>query len=179
MKTAFRSLRLLGVLALLAASCTAVAKPKTVHPSRVEVTWTDPTRFAELRESPSSSRVRMKPEEWLGQLARSLRQRAERILPKGEHLSVTITDVKRAGTFEPWRGPNFDDVRIIKDIYPPRINLRFTLLAADGRQIADGERELRDPAFLGRSTPFQSDPLRYEKRLLADWLRREFGPKRS
>ena len=96
------------------------------------------------------------------------------MLPAGQQLAVTLTDIKLAGAFEPWRGPQFDDVRIVKDIYPPRIDLRFTLKSADGAILAEGERTLRDVGFLTRGMANTSDPLRYEKRMLDDWLNREF-----
>jgi hypothetical protein len=66
-------------------------------------------------------------------------------------------------------------VRIVRDLYPPRIDLSFTLTDADGTMIKTGERKLRDLAFM---TPMRvtycNDPLRYEKKLLAEWLDREF-----
>ena len=94
-------------------------------------------------------------------------------------LRVTVTDVDMAGDFEPWRGPRFDDVRIVKDIYPPRIELRFRLLDANGSVLREGERTLRDSAFLMRDGAHETDSLRFEKRLLDQWLRKEFGTKAS
>ena len=38
---------------------------------------------------------------------------------------IRVTEVDLAGDFEPWRGPQFQDVRIVKDLYPPRVNLEF------------------------------------------------------
>lgn len=169
---------LAGAVFALTAAC-ASAMPRSEPASRVEVTWTNPADFAEARQSPSFGVGRQEPEEWLGELAKHLQRRAERVLAPGQHLNVTFTDVKRAGTYEPWRGPLWNDIRVIKDIYPPRIDLRFTLTGADGATLREGERSLRDIAFLSRSTPTQNDPLRYEKRLLDDWLRREFQPARA
>ena len=79
---------------------------------------------------------------------------------------MSITDIDRAGAFEPWRGRG--DVRIVRDVYPPRVDLGFTLTGADGAVIKRGERKLRDLALVGRATASGSDPLRYEKALLDD-----------
>ena len=85
-----------------------------------------------------------------------------------------MTDIDRAGAYEPWRGPNLYNVRIVKDIYPPRIDLRFEWTGARGDMLKSGERKLRDPAFLMTAGGFfANDPLRYEKVLLDDWMRRE------
>ena len=49
------------------------------------------------------------------------------------------------------------------------------LHGADGAVLAQGERRLADPGFLqGAARLDDSDPLRFEKRLIDDWLRREF-----
>jgi hypothetical protein len=88
-------------------------------------------------------------------------------------LEVHFTDVQRAGSFEPWRGPQAADVRIVRDIYPPRIDLRFGLLDADGKLLREGSRQLRDATFMMRPDLYPNDPLRYEKTLLDDWLREE------
>jgi hypothetical protein len=168
---------LLGFLVLatgLLGGC-ASAPAQTTQPARVQVDWTDPQQFTDVRESPASSPAGRHPEEWLQTLARWLQGRADRSLPQGQHLQVTFTDIKRAGSFEPWRGPQWADIRVIKDIYPPRIDLRFTLTDANGKTLASGERKLTDLAFLARGTINTDDPLRYEKRMLGDWLRTEFG----
>lgn len=96
---------------------------------------------------------------------------ATRFLAPGQTLTITITNVDLAGEFEPWRGAEFSDVRIVRDIYPPRIDLAFRLADADGRVIKEGKRVLRDSTFLMRLTmAFKDDPLRHEKALLDDWM---------
>ena len=94
--------------------------------------------------------------------------------PDGQQLAVTITDIKRAGDYEPWHGLQMQDVRFMRDIYPPRVSLQFTLTDAQGQVIDQGERKLVDSSYLyGGTRLSDTDPLRYEKRLLDDWLRRE------
>ena len=48
------------------------------------------------------------------------------------------------------------------------------LTNADGTTLRKGEANLSDLAYLNRGTPNSNDPLRYEKRMLDDWLRSEF-----
>lgn len=165
---------LLVAVGLVCVSATLNAAPPNENGSRVEISWTNPADFSEAKENAGIGLGRQPPDEWLGELAKHLRYRAERVLPQQEHLEVTFTDVQRAGTYEPWRGPRFDDVRIIKDIYPPRIDLTFTLSDGSGGVIKQGTRELRDPSFLQRGRLNETDPLRFEKRMLDDWLRSEF-----
>jgi hypothetical protein len=171
--------RMLLIASALAISSATATELRHAGDSRVQVGWTDPADFSEARQNYGGGLGRPSPEEWLGDLARHLGHRAERVLPQGERLQVTFTNVQRAGTYEPWRGPMWDDVRIVKNIYPPRIDLTFTLTDASGAVIKEGRRELRDPAFLQRGTLNETDPLRYEKRMLDDWLRSEFADARD
>ena len=139
----------------------------------VQVDWTDPAQFSELRFS--GNRRESQRGNWVQQLAQHLQTRATAQLPASETLQVTFTDIQRAGSFEPWRGPELQDARIVREIYPPRIELTFKRMDAQGNVIAQGERRLRDAGFMmdSASSVLNSDPLRFEKRMLDDWLRRE------
>ena len=90
-------------------------------------------------------------------------------------LAIRVTDVDLAGEFEPRRGPQFDRVRIMREIYPPRIDLEFRLTDSEGTVAREGRRQLRDPLYLARAVLGDSDRLRYEKELLGEWLREELG----
>lgn len=169
-------------LALLVAG-PVVAKPRNVTDADaprslpaegpVSIDWTDPAQFSDIRYS--GNRWEAERGNWVEQLAQYLQKSALKKLPQGESLQVTITDIKRAGSYEPWHGANLRDTRIIRDMYPPRISLTFKRLDSRGEVIEQGERKLSDSGFLTGSTRFgDSDPLRYEKRMLDDWLKREF-----
>ena len=172
------------VLACLLAAGGADAKPRTVSDPEaphalsaegpVQVQWTDPTQFTELRYS--RNRWDAQRGNWVEDLAEHLRKQASKQLPEGQKLDVTITDIKRAGDYEPWHGPRLDDVRIMRAIYPPRITLQFTLTDANGQVIDQGERKLADTGYLlNSSLPNNTDPLRYEKTMIDRWVRDEFS----
>ena len=159
--------------ALLAGCATAPRADASASNPNVQFTWNDPASFADTRTNQCRSRV--KPGEWLGQLGRFVESRADRFIASGQALKITITDIQRAGQCEPWRGPNLDDVRVIKNVYAPSISLHFSLADADGHVVSEGDRTLRDSAFMQRDTMLnKDDPLRFEKRLLDDWMRKEF-----
>lgn len=167
----FRAAVALSLLGL--AACTMTPARDKVLPERVQVSWAPTEKLSEVRDNPVW-RGWLKPEEWQRMLGEHLRKRADAVLPAGERLEVTVDDIKLAGDYEPWRGPNLEDVRIMKDIYPPRLELHFRLLGADGAPIRDGEAKLRDLSYLQRSLPLSNDPLRYDKRQIDEWLNKEF-----
>ena len=140
----------------------------------VSVRWNDPATFTELRHS--RNRWESERGDWLNTLAEYLRKRAEAQLAAGERLELTITDLDLAGDYEPWLGLQHQDTRIVRDIYPPRMTVQVRHFDASGALVSEGERKLSDPAFLLGTTPINdSDPLRYEKRMIDSWLRREFN----
>lgn len=149
----------------------AGARQGAVPAGIVSVTFDDPSRFDASRSGPGETDKARRA--WVDALAQFLAERAAPRLPQGQRLEVHLTDVQRAGSFEPWRGPQAADVRIVRDIYPPRIDLRFKLLDADGKLLREGSRQLRDATFMMRPDLYPNDPLRYEKTLLDDWLRAE------
>lgn len=139
----------------------------------VSVAWNDPAQFSEMRHS--GNRYAASQGNWLNNLATYMRKEAEETLPAGHRLDLTIVDIQRAGRYEPWLGPNMQDARIIRDMYPPRMTLRFRELDAAGTVVAEGERKLSDPAFLMNASRMgDSDPLRYEKRMVDSWLRSDW-----
>lgn len=160
--------------ALLAAdTVTDPEKPRALPAEGpVSVTWNDPAQFTDLRYS--HNRWEAERGDWVRQLATYLRKSAGKQLQPGERLEVNIVDVKRAGEYEPWHGPQLDHVRVIRDRYPPRLELSYTLYAADGQVLTQGDSKLRDYGFMMGSSPVnQSDALRYEKRMIDGWVRDE------
>jgi hypothetical protein len=168
-------LRLL-LAALTALFCAQVFA--AAPPTRIQVTWAPTEKLAEVKDN-QLGRGWLRPEEWMRQLGIELQRTGERTLPAGQQLQVTINDIKLAGSFEPWRRPGLEDVRILKDIYPPRVDLHYKLLASDGSTIREGDSKLRDAAYLMRSDIRSTDPLRFDKRLLDDWMRKEFAARDS
>lgn len=141
---------------------------------RVSVQWLDPTQFTEIRQS--SNRFEAERGDWVQQLARYVQTSAAKPLQPGQTLDVTLVDVKRAGDYEPWHGPRGSDIRIMRDIYPPRITLQYTLKDASGRVVDEGEAKLSDSGYLHNiGLKSDTDPLRYEKRLIDDWVKRELA----
>ncbi|HRO62226.1 DUF3016 domain-containing protein [Thermomonas sp.] len=139
----------------------------------VSVAWSDPAKFSDLTSS--GNRNAAARGDWLVQLATYLRKRADQRIAPGNRLELTILDIQRAGRYEPWRGLSSQDTRVIRSNYAPFMVVKFRELDASGSVVAEGERRITDPAFLvGSGTLNNGDPLRYEKRMIDSWLRREF-----
>jgi len=144
--------------------------PSIGQEAPVQVQYVHAEEFADVGNRRfSDERIRTA---YLEQLRAHLVKRAASLLAAGERLNVLITELDMAGEFEAWRPPA-GEARIVKDIYPPRIDLAFRLAGDDGKVIKEGERRLRDPAFLAGANRYPDDPLRYEKALIDRWLEQE------
>ena len=115
----------------------------------------------------------------LTQLRDYLVRRTMTCVPDGQKLTITFTDIDLAGDYEPWHGAEAMDVRVVKEIYPPKLDLEFKLTSADGKVDKEGKRQLRDLLFMSRLSLNRDDPLHFEKSMLEDWLRKEFSPAKS
>ena len=160
----------LAVLAALLSSCATDTASGNSGGASVEVNFESPERFTDM------SRIFAGPrgadEGYLNELRKYLQTEGADRLPAGYNLSVTVTDVDMAGDFEPQRGADFSDIRVVKQIYPPRIDLRYRLTGPDGAVRAESERRLRNTDFGLTIRSINRDyPLRHEKALIDDFLR--------
>lgn len=171
-----------GTIAILAAlalwlGSVAPLSAAGVEPaeSSVSVTFVNPEQFTENRLYGRQDRFNRI--DYLAQLEAYLIKQGQAILKPGQSLHVNITDIRLAGAYEPWRGLQWSYVRIMRDIYSPRIDLDFTLVDQDGNVLREGKRVLRDLDYLhsGVGVPSASGAsLYYDKALLRRWLIR--GP---
>jgi hypothetical protein len=158
--------------AMLFACCgvaaAAMAPGAPVSNDRVAVSYRNPAGFTEMDRDFGARR------DWLDELSRYVARRAAVAVPEGRHLSVTITDVQRAGMIEPWHRAG-TDLRVVRNTTPPRIDLNFQLVDANGAVLKEGSRQLRDIMFLTRHTRYTRHPLAYENNLIDVWVLHEFG----
>lgn len=169
MKT--RHLLLSAGLALLAASSVSAAPKENQKPDNVIVTFKDPDNFTDAAESGGTD---FTSQGILDELATSLQESATRLLPEGQKLTVTVTDVDLSGDTR--LNPNH--IRVATETQPPRIELTFQLTDASGKVLKEGTRRLTNQDYLRelKVPPFTTDPLYHEKALLREWAKKELKP---
>ena len=115
-------------------------------------------------------------EQWtLGEIGRYLESLGARYLGAEQVLTLEVLNVDLAGKIEWWRRPAYD-LRVLRDVYPPRFTLHYRLTEG-GRTLREGEETVVDPNYLANPTIYfsPSDPLRFDKAMLADWFRARFA----
>ncbi len=169
-----KTLTLLSLSALslgLAAGCQTASSTSLADDARVTVQFEDPENFTDLKDglvgTPNGR------EDYQEMLTRYAQQLAAPHLRDGQSLTLTFTDVDLAGDYLPTASSG-RDIRVIKAVYPPRMELRFVLRDANGAVVKEGERTLTDLAFQNNLAPLnRNDELFYDRELLRDWLARE------
>lgn len=158
------TLVLLGLAAPLALKAGEVTKA----PARTAVVFEKPETFTDVKDGDFGTDKGR--DSILEEIKTFIVDRADKALPTGQKLVVTFTDIDLAGEYEPWRGPQFSDVRIVKSIYAPRFKFSYKVTDATGKTIKEGNEDIRDLAFDMRLTIDRQDPLRFEKDILKDWI---------
>jgi hypothetical protein len=155
MKTA----SLVAALGLLAAGAVHAA-------GTVQVVFVEPERFTDVRDRAHTSKTH------LATLERVLVETAQPHVPDGATLKIEVTDVDLAGEVRP--GLRAWDTRVLNGRADwPRISLRWTL---DRPAPKSGQAVVQDMAYLQRVPPPLADSgLIYERRMLGEWFRAEFG----
>lgn len=157
------------VLRIAVAASIFASQP--IFAATAEVEFVNPQKFTDA----GTPRQYVDRDANLTNIRNHLVKQAASLLPADQKLVMQVTDVDLAGSFEPWQLYS-REVRIVKEIYPPKIDFTFKLVRADGSIVKEGERSLRDTGFMsGPSMGYGGDNLRYEKVMLDEWFEKEFG----
>ena len=155
------------VQSLFAATlCVAFATPQAHAAGSVEVQWLKPDTYADAgRSSVDRERVMKSLSEHLQELGKQL--------PDGQLLKLDVTDLNLAGAIEPFR---WHDLRVLRGRADwPQMSLRYTL-TADGRTLKSGDAQLQDMGYMFyNSASLRQEDLGYEKRMVEQWFKAEFG----
>ncbi|MGA2015341.1 MAG: DUF3016 domain-containing protein [Opitutaceae bacterium] len=96
--------------------------------------------------------------------------RTESRIPNGYQLTITFTEINLAGKFEPWHNPPYD-IRYLRPVYPPHFKFTYSVTDPSGKVVKSGSEDILDANYQMRVVIDYSDPLRYEKDILAEWAR--------
>jgi hypothetical protein len=134
----------------------------------VKVEFVNQASFADAGHSSWTQEANLK------QLGTYLEALGRRWLPADQVLTLQVLDVDLAGTEKASRRGAW--VRVVRgrDDFP-RFDLRYTLEAAGGKQLAQGTEHLSDLDYSHGVDRYQaSEPLYYEKHMLQAWFKQRF-----
>ncbi len=135
---------------------------------RATVKFENPEKFTDVKDSISGTDKGR--DYYLKEISTLVEEQAQR-LPAGQKLTVVFTDIDLAGDYLPSM-PSNSDIRVMKDIYPPRMKFTYTITDAAGAVVKEGKETLSDMNYLQTVGINRGDTLYYDKVLLRDWLRK-------
>lgn len=139
--------------------------------AQAEVKFIEPDKFTDMGDSQRDREGVMQD------LETHLQSLASRHLP-GKQLLISFTDVDLAGDLEP-RGAGAQRLRVMRSITIPRLEFSYVLSEA-GKELKSGKASLRDMNYqMGPNRYFDSESLRYEKKMLDDWVAKELLGRKS
>ncbi|MBM7073240.1 DUF3016 domain-containing protein [Shewanella sp. 202IG2-18] len=162
----------LGLVALLftgAASAHDAKKDETVNIENgsVSVIWQSPDHYRDIKSSGElQSRFQAR---LFKDLTKSLSKEAKKVLKSKQKLQMIVTDVDLAGDVRPSFGAGASDLRVVKDVYPPRFKFTYKV-TQEGKVLATGKENISDLGFLDRIQPAFDRPFKYETHLLNSWM---------
>ncbi|QLE87047.1 MULTISPECIES: DUF3016 domain-containing protein [Shewanella] len=170
-----KHLLFVGALASVNVAVAEEAKPDPVtEVGQVKITWQDPSSYRDVK---AASDIQSRYEQrTFDNLTKELSKQVEKRFQPNQKLELVVTDVDLAGDVRPTFGATMNDIRVIKDIYPPRMNFSYQVLEGD-KVIMAGDEKLTDLGFMHKVGRMDDKPLRYEYRLMEDWLKKSIEPK--
>ncbi|WP_133405652.1 DUF3016 domain-containing protein [Parashewanella tropica] len=160
-----------GLFLLSGCASKPVPEPVTVTTTSgpVTINWKDPSKFTDIK---SSGELQSRFEKRLfDELTKDVNKTASTFLKPEQKLTLKVTNLDLAGDMQPTFGATSDDLRIVKDIYPPRIKFSYKV-TVNGNIVSSGTQNLTDLAFQDRLISNLDRPFAYEKNLINNWLKR-------
>ena len=99
-------------------------------------------------------------------------------LPEGYSWNVVVTDIDLAGDVNHMFTQTGQQIRVIKEIFIPRINFSYTLLDQSKAIVAEEkDLKLKDMGFMTRTNSSRADrAFEYEKVMLERWFKDTIQP---
>jgi hypothetical protein len=136
-----------------------------------KVNWQQPEKFTDIRsgnETREGFQARVFKD--FGQMFADLAKK----LPDGYQLDITVTDLDLAGDVNGMHAMRARDIRIIKELYWPRMSFSYTLKDASNALVASGKEELKDMNFMSRvGIQTGNSSFNYEETMLRDWFNKQ------
>jgi hypothetical protein len=157
------------VIELFVATTITLVSAGSAYAGISEVKWANPDKYTDIKAGNEhrthfKNRIFKAFEEHFAKLSETL--------PEGQLLKIEVTNVDLAGDV---RFDTMDRIRVIKDLYIPRMKFTYKVINADKSVAQEGDVDLKDMGFMsGSSLRYKHKPIPYEKRMLDKWFKATF-----
>lgn len=153
-----------------------LAVPATAMAGEAKMSLLNPDKFTDIEPGNGTDKSFRKGLEraFTAELAKSAKA-----LPAGQTLEVTFTDIDLAGEVDPVEVPGGYQLRLMKDVYFPRLQFDYRVLDASDAVVSEQKGVvLKDMSYLsGPRGSTTSASFYYETRMLREWFNKTLLPK--
>lgn len=158
----------MGKLTIATLAALAALLPAVPAIAGIEVRFVDPARYSD-----DDFRAPAQRESITADFAGFFARLGARDLKADQTLTLEILDITLAGDYEPWHRGGWGEVRILRNITPPRFRMRYVLRQRDKVVLAATET-VTDINYMMNPSARGAGRFPFEKAMLEDWFRRRF-----
>jgi hypothetical protein len=146
-----------------------IAFMPAAHAATVEVSWTDPQQFLDIRSNNGGQQSFQASV--MSELEQQFQHEAGTRLQEGQVLTIEVADVDLAGEIEFFHANYPFGVRVVRNVDFPQMTFSYELRDADGKLVKSGTEKLADLGFRFTTLmPLDRSSLRYEKQMIKEWV---------
>ncbi len=147
----------------------------SVFAGEAKITWQNPDKYTDIKSGNQGQKSMLKSID--KSFSKEFTELAAK-LPAGYQLLATVTDLDLAGEVDPIPSRTMDQIRVLKDLYFPKMTFDYQVLNAGGVVVLEGKAvTLKDMQYLsGLPSTRSSDSYYYERKMLRDWFMRDILP---
>lgn len=161
--------------AVLSFQVNAATVEKAETTSAVKVNWLNPEKFSDIR--PATGTRKVYQERVMKAFDKIFGELTEK-LPAGYSLDISVKDLDLAGDVNPMYRIDNTDIRVIKDIYFPRMKIDYVLFDQNKQPIRqESDVKIKDMGFMTSShIGYQNREFVYEHEMLKKWFNKVIMP---
>ena len=134
-----------------------------------KVTWLEPEKYSDIRPG---NETRDNFKERIFKEFDSMFSSIAKKLPEGYQMDVTVTDLDLAGEINGMYSKFGWDIRVIKELYWPRMSFSYVLKNEKNEIIGSAKEELKDMNFMTSIGMHRSrSSFDFEEKMLNDWFK--------
>ncbi|MCG9695521.1 DUF3016 domain-containing protein [Shewanella sp. Isolate11] len=167
-------LMMAAVLLSLNVCAEEVTPDPVTQEGMVNITWQGVDKYRDIK---AVSEIQSRYEQRVFDvITKQLNKSVSKVFKANQTLKMQVTDVDLAGDVRPTFGATAShDIRLITDLYPPRLTFSYQVLE-DEKVIMVGDEKLKDMGFLQTTGVTSNQPLRYEAKMLDEWVKKKIAP---
>lgn len=144
-----------------------IASP--VFAGEAKVNWQEPEKYTDIRPG-NESRENFK--ERIFKEFNLMFSTMAKKLPDGYQMEITVTDLDLAGDVNGMYSRLGRDIRVVKELYWPRMSFFYTLKNEKNEVVASAKEEVKDMNFMNSIGIHASgNSFDYEEKMLNDWFK--------